>query len=380
MSTCFLGIDAGGSATRAVVVLDDGTCLARSRQAGGNPTSRGADAALRAVVTAAGEATARARQVLGHDVVVRGCLLAMAGEPAKLDTAALARSVSLPPDAVRPVSDVEAMYFAGACEPEGTAVVAGTGSVAVHIRDAVVAETAGGAGWLLGDGGSGFWIGQAVVQAVVADLSGLGPATAMTGRVLASLRTPGAAEAPGAPGVGGRIGGAGQSGPAGLNGPVGPVGVVRSAGLEALVRETYAQPPVHLARFAPIAFAHASDHASTRTSDHASGHACAGPDDVARRILARAGEHLAALVNRFPSDGPLVLGGSVMTQGFLRNPGCSPALDETLRGRNLRVVENGCAGAAFLALDRSGRAGRERHERIRSTLSALPDQDGTLEP
>ena len=41
-----------------------------------------------------------------------------------------------------------------------------------------------GLGWLLGDDGSGFWIGHRVARAVAAELDGRGPSTSLTGRVL----------------------------------------------------------------------------------------------------------------------------------------------------------------------------------------------------
>ncbi|GAB6897016.1 N-acetylglucosamine kinase [Kineosporia succinea] len=336
MTPAFLGIDAGGTSTHAVLVLGDGTCVAHARRSGGNPTSRGRTDALNAIVEAAQDALGRASVTLGEPVAVNECVLAMAGEPDKIDTPVLARAVGLTAGSVHLASDVEAMYFSSACEPEGSVVVAGTGSVAARLSSGVLTQAAGGAGWLLGDGGSGFWIGRNVVRAVVAQLSGLGPATGMTPSVLEAFGVPGDAGAP-----------ARQK-------------------LEALVRSAYAQPPVHLARFAPIAFA---------LADH---------DDAARHLLERAGEHLAVLVERFPGDGPLVLGGSVVTRGFLPRPGLSGALAAALHGRDVRTAENGGAGAAFLALTRSGpglsvarraahRAGhRAAHARITSTLTDRP--------
>lgn len=137
----------------------------------------------------------------------------------------------------------------------------------------------------------------------------------------------------------------------GTLGPVDPA-ADRHALLEQLVRACYASPPVYLSQFAPIAFV------------------LAPTDPTAQRILDQAGEHLARLVHRFPVEGPLVLGGSVMTQGFLPRPDSSPALAEALHGRDLRVAENGSAGAAFLALRESGLGNRATHERIRKTLAS----------
>ncbi|GAB3260828.1 N-acetylglucosamine kinase [Kineosporia babensis] len=303
----YLGIDAGGTTTRALLVRADGTCIARSQQAGGNPTSRGIDGAARSIVAAVREARAKA----GPEIEVQHCMLAMAGEPDKIDIPALAAGAGLRPSTIQLASDVAAMYFSGAHEPAGTAVIAGTGSVAALIEDGVLTDVAGGAGWLLGDAGSGFWIGQRVVQAAVSDLGGLARPTTLTAQVLKTL------------GVADR---------------------------HDLIRAAYAESPVQLAQLAPIAFEQAAS------------------DATARLILEQAGEHLAILIKRFRSAGPLVLGGSVLTQGFLPQLGFSRILSDSLYDRDLRITENGCTGASFLALRQAGLDRRASHERIRKTL------------
>jgi len=321
-----MGIDAGGTSTRAVVVRADGRCAAVARRSGGNPTSRGVVEGLRAITQAAQAAVADAVATLGAPVRVRTCLLAMAGEPALIDIPALAGQLSLETSAVRIVGDVEAMYFSGATEPVGTAVVVGTGSVAARFEAGEFTGAVGGAGWLLGDDGSGFWIGRRVVRTVVAQLSGLAEPTAMTPAVLAAGPDEGRAEQR-------RILGHGIE-------------------LDRLIRRTYAAPPVHLADLAPIAFRFAAT------------------DAGAAAIVARAGEHIAALIDRFDDAGPLVVGGSVMIQGFLQHLQHAPALAKALQERQVRKVDSGLAGAGYLALRGWGSADRAAHDRILATLPA----------
>ncbi|MER6937091.1 BadF/BadG/BcrA/BcrD ATPase family protein, partial [Nocardioides sp. NPDC000441] len=56
MNDNYLGLDAGGTSTRAVVVTSDGRCTGIGKAGSGNPTSAGVDAAttaIRAAVTQA---------------------------------------------------------------------------------------------------------------------------------------------------------------------------------------------------------------------------------------------------------------------------------------------------------------------------------------
>ena len=76
-------------------------------------------------------------------------------------------------------SDLLAMFCAGSSDLDGHALVAGTGSAAIRVRGGEVEGVSDGSGWLLGDEGSGFWIGHHIVRAAVADLDGRGPWTGL---------------------------------------------------------------------------------------------------------------------------------------------------------------------------------------------------------
>ncbi|MFB9376310.1 N-acetylglucosamine kinase [Kineococcus gynurae] len=302
-----LALDAGGTSTRALLLRSDGTVLGRGRSGAGNPTSAGSERALASVAAASAEA------VTGADPArVSLAVLAMAGEQHLLGAADLRSALGVgPATEVRVVSDVLAMFRSGADEPTGAAVVSGTGSNAARVEDGVVVRAVGGAGWLLGDGGSGFAIGHAIVRAVVAAEHGLGPRTSLAGPVLA--------------GVGGDYAG--------------------------LVRHTYAERPVALARLAPLAFEHAAT------------------DAVAAAVVAAAQDDLAALIARVAGPGdPLVVGGSVAHHGLLA-PGRSrtPALTDALRGLDLRSARDGAQGAAVAALAlHGGEPSAEVLARVRS--------------
>lgn len=300
-----LAIDAGGSHTRAVVVSADAECLGYGASTSGNATAVGADRALAALTEAASAAlTAAARRP--EDV--HRVLLAAAGEEYLLDGRAVVRALAVPGAEYTRAPDILAMYHSSAVERAGVALVAGTGAIAARFRDLAIERTVDGTGWLLGDRGSGFWIGRKVARAVAADLNGAGEPTGLTRLVIEEL---------------------------GLE----PAEGDRSALLRALVGWVYSGQPVRLAGLAPLAFR-------------------AEPtDETAARITAEAEEALARTL-RLVRDGhdelPVVLGGSVVVKGLL-GPGrsSSGALTSELAGADVRTAHDGVAGAAIVGLLRS---------------------------
>lgn len=301
----FLAVDAGGTSSRAVVVDESGRCLGSGRAAGGNPTSVGLDGASLAVA----DAIAQALSAAGSGAAVQPILLANAGGGGEPFQAAILQR--LQPLGVRgpihPVGDLLALFCSGTPELHGAALIAGTGAIGGAIRDGRMARVVDGTGWLLGDAGSGFWIGHKAARAVVDHLDG-GPPTRLTEAVLAALGVEDdRVIVDGRPRVMGRLIGA-----------------------------LYALRPVELARFAPLVLA------------------LAGEDEVATSIARDAVEAQAALlrrVRRFQADGPLVFGGSVLVEGSLRlDPSLLAPLLDAADGATPIPVADGLVGAAVLAL------------------------------
>jgi glucosamine kinase len=303
----FVAVDAGGSSTRALVVDSSGQCLGLGTAGSGNPVSTGAEGVERALGAAVRQAIASAgvqpSAVAGAAVAMAGArsVRSTAGPEHPSITAGLASAGVDAPFVVE--SDLLAMFCAGSSDLHGHALVAGTGSAAIRVRGGEVEGVSDGSGWLLGDEGSGFWIGHHVVRAVVADLDGRGPATRLTPLVLAQLGIDDAHES-------------------------------RRSSLSRLTEIVYDMRPVGLARFAPVAFA-------------------VGDDEEAAAIIEGASEALArtlASVMDSATDGPLVLGGSVL----LHQAEVAAAVETSFRleggtGRVVRVAD-GVAGAAALVL------------------------------
>ncbi|NHA67886.1 N-acetylglucosamine kinase [Phycicoccus flavus] len=326
-----VGVDAGGSTTRAVVARLDGTCLGWARGPAGNPTSSGPERAHDAITTTAARALAGADADLGR---VRLLVVCLAGAQQLLTPATVAAHWGHPALAPRVAvaGDILAMFRSGGPEASGAAVVAGTGSVAARVERGALARTVGGTGWLLGDGGSGFAIGRAVVRAVLAALDGLGPETALTPLLLSGLGLDDERE---------------------VAHDARPVVVTR------LMGRLYAEPPVGLARLAPTAFA-----------------ASSAGDAVAAAILDDAERRLATLVDTVrtgPDDEPLVLGGSVLHQVLARS-GDGP-LRAALAGATVRTAADGALGATAEALARlagtDGEVPADAHARLTATLAEV---------
>ncbi|MDQ1513288.1 MAG: glucosamine kinase, partial [Microbacteriaceae bacterium] len=271
MQDVVLAIDAGGTSSRAALIDLGGSCLGFGIAGSGNPTSAGFPAALDSLAAA----TAAALDTAGVQDGFSAATIAMAGASRRFrpdDIAVALRPLGLR-GAVTVEPDLLAMYYSGTTDPDGHVLVAGTGSVSARIEHGTLAQVADGLGWLLGDRGSGYWIGHRVVRAVAGAIDGVRPSTALTGLLLGALEVD-LALAPD-PAAG------------------------RPQVLQDLLDRIYPTRPVELARFAPIAFS-----------------AAAAGDDIARGILAAAAAGLAetlATVRRPGSPGPVVLGGSVLT-------------------------------------------------------------------
>lgn len=305
-----MGVDAGGTSTRAVLATAEGECIGYGRGGSGNPTSSGIPTALAGVRGAISGALDGTGATLAD---VAGIVIAMAGHDARggasdwiLDPLAqdgFAGTLTFE-------SDLLAMYSSGAVAPVGYGVVCGTGASAVRVEGGRIVATADGLGWLLGDRGSGFWIGRGAAAAAVDELEGIGPSTVLTSLVL---------RATGAVGEGRSAEG-------------------RPAALEQLVRALYTRRPVQLAEFAPLVF-----------------DAADAQDPVAVRILTDAGEQLVRtleLVSARP--GPVVAGGSIVSRDGVPQRLLRDHLANAFGDQPFVLVDSGAAGATVLALRHAG--------------------------
>ncbi|MEV2237971.1 BadF/BadG/BcrA/BcrD ATPase family protein [Micromonospora sp. NPDC049891] len=301
-----VGLDIGGTTTRALAVTLDGERLGAGRAGGGNPTSHGA-------TRAAGELRTALRQAL--DTVdparVRAASIGLAGAGRLLADPAGRAAFD---DAWRGAGlhcryavhgDTLIAYASGTADPTGTVLVAGTGAVAARVHDLRLDRVADGHGWLLGDTGSGHWLGHQAVRRLLAALDAGAEPGDLGRRILAELT------------------GSSQVAP-------------RSRDtVDALVQAVTRRPPVNLARLAPLVV-----------------DAAVAGDPTGTVLVSEAAAHLAATVDRIRpagDTGVLVLGGGLLTG---ETPVAAAVRVEARRrwpDAPLRVAGDGAAAAAWLA-------------------------------
>jgi glucosamine kinase len=185
-----LGIDAGGTKTVCLLADEHGTILSVARGAGANLQVAGeleVEKVLHHVMTTALDGR--------HDVWPKAVCLGIAGVDREDDArivSAIMRRIS-PGSRLLVVNDALVALEAGAPGVPGIVIICGTGSIAYGRTANGVAARAGGWGHVIGDEGSGYWIGRQAVQAVMREADGRGPATALSKQVLAHFDVPGAA-------------------------------------------------------------------------------------------------------------------------------------------------------------------------------------------
>ena len=317
-----IGIDAGGTRSRAYLAEAGdtpgslGAVLGRGSGGPGNALSVGradltrhladaiagalpAGSAVRAQVAAAFGGFAGAAPGLGPE---RGHELALSCLRDALTANGVTAAVA------GAGGDAEIAFASAPGAPEdGMVLIAGTGALAARLAGRHRAETVDGHGWLLGDEGSGYWLGNRAVRAALEALDGRGPWTALVARVTAHF---GVVPAPDA-----------SAGP-----------LARHAATETVVSRAYDLAPPRLAELSPAVVAAADE-----------------GDEVALALLATAAGLLADSVRALrPRPGePLVTTGGLLGPAGPLHPHLTPHLAPF--DLHLHPVPNGAPGAAVLA-------------------------------
>jgi N-acetylglucosamine kinase-like BadF-type ATPase len=175
-----LGIDAGG--TKTVCQLADATAhvLAEVRRGGANLQAMGELEVEKVLYEVMEEA------LRDHDVLPNAICLGIAGVD-RPDDARVVRGIMRRigyKAKCLVVNDALVALEAGAPDQSGVVVIAGTGSIAYGRNDRNQAARAGGWGYMLGDEGSGYWIGRAALRAVLREADRRGPETQLTALLL----------------------------------------------------------------------------------------------------------------------------------------------------------------------------------------------------
>jgi N-acetylglucosamine kinase-like BadF-type ATPase len=181
-----LGIDAGGTKTVCLLADEHGATIAEGRGPGANLHAAG-ELAVEKVLHEVMESAIGDRALDGRPIVPDAICLGIAGVDRE-DEARVVRAIMRRigyKSRVLVVNDALIALVAGAGDAPGIVVIAGTGSIAYGRNAAGEAARAGGWGHMIGDEGSGYWIGREALAAVMRAADGRGPATGLTAEMLA---------------------------------------------------------------------------------------------------------------------------------------------------------------------------------------------------
>jgi glucosamine kinase len=371
-----IGVDAGGTTTRCVVMAPCGTIAGYGRGPGANRNS-GGDA-----VTSLTTALRAALRDLDTSLVAGG-VFGMAGAGA----AGRSGAVHAATEAWRAcglagapsiVTDISVAFAAGTNAATGIVVFSGTGAGAAVVSHGNIVRRADGYGWLVGDEGSAVWLGREAVRAALNAHDGRGAPTTLAEAVPQALfgdtmreSAPVAAMASGSVSAGmSASAGTSASAPmsAGAHVPAaapdrsrpgdvalaerprtGPPGGGDIA--QAIIKEVYGQPPSALGRLGPLVCQAALD-----------GDAVAWDitQEAARWLLMDIDAVTSALPETVRDaagrpDHPVVLAGSVLNNGGPVADAVRAGLRERFAGEPSQAGD-GAVGAAGMALQRLGLA------------------------
>jgi len=176
-----IGLDAGGTKTVCLLADLDGNVMGEARAGGANLQALG-ELEVETILHGVMDGVIGEREV-GPSAIVLGMAGVDRADDAQVMRRVL-RRIGLKARTVITNDALIALVAAIGHEP-GVVLIAGTGSIAYGRNGRDEAARAGGWGYVLGDEGSGYWIGRHALRAVVRESDGRGHATAMTPLVLA---------------------------------------------------------------------------------------------------------------------------------------------------------------------------------------------------
>ncbi len=186
-----IGIDGGGTKTIALLANLEGRIIGRGLGGPSNYQVVGLEAAGAAMNQAIRAAFAEAQV---EPCAPRAIGLGLSGvdRPTDFDVIRAWAAAQMPDTRAVIVNDAMIVLAAGTPDGWGLAMISGTGSIVYGRNRAGQLIRAGGWGYILGDEGSGYAIGQAALQAVMRAHDERAPQTMLTQSVLAhwSLESP----------------------------------------------------------------------------------------------------------------------------------------------------------------------------------------------
>lgn len=179
-----IGIDGGGSHTRAIVVNEQGTVIARASAGSSNLNSTVAHVVQHHIEQLVHNLLEQAPTLVDETKYVYGGF-AGAYQPQNAEQLKHWFSALLPEATITVADDSLIALYAGTLGQPGIVQIVGTGSGTYGLSVAGERLRAGGWGYIIDDVGSGYDIGNGAMQAVFRAYDGRGEQTALTERLLA---------------------------------------------------------------------------------------------------------------------------------------------------------------------------------------------------
>ncbi len=181
----FLGIDGGGTGCRAALADADGRVLARADAGPANITSD-PEQALQNILSVTKDAVAQAVGAVTAEAEIPRLRVVMGLAGATVPQSVQRLRAGLPFTSLRIVTDAVTALKGALHDTDGIVAVIGTGSVFARQIGGAFHEI-GGRGLILGDEGSGAWLGRALLSASLRAVDGFAPLTPLTQSILDEL-------------------------------------------------------------------------------------------------------------------------------------------------------------------------------------------------
>lgn len=183
----FVGVDGGGSSTRAIIAAEDGSVWGRGTALSCNPHERGIPQAVAELKRALSEAWlnlgAKAQPLAGAFFGIAGTA-SLSNDQRNELTTWIPRTAEA---CIEVDHDIRIALAGGLSGRPGIAIIAGTGSSGYGRTADGRTARAGGWGALLDDLGGGYWMAIKALTAVIKASDGRGPSTDLNALVLSSL-------------------------------------------------------------------------------------------------------------------------------------------------------------------------------------------------
>lgn len=192
----FLGIDGGGTKTHAVITDSSSRMIGEGFSGAGNPLRVGLEESISHIDQAIADACSQAGIAIS-DITSACAAIAGINHPIHYHTMKDALDEAFHIAGLELVTDARAALEGALDGKAGVVVIAGTGSISIGVNQDGQTARSGGFGPTLSDEGSGYYIAQGALKAVVSSFDGRSPQTSLAERICKKLGVASPSDLPG---------------------------------------------------------------------------------------------------------------------------------------------------------------------------------------